>query len=68
MRKNVVVKKFMMGTEEFRRANYSVMEGTPQECWDAFWDLYLFSNALAKREYGSIVRNVAVKEFRNAQA
>jgi hypothetical protein len=71
--REVTIKKFMFGTEEFRRANYSVMEGTPQECWDMFIKFIVFTKWISKAKingsasgkvnFGRLQKNVINKEY-----
>jgi hypothetical protein len=34
-----VVRKLDMNSPDFKEANMCLCEGSPQECWDEFWEL-----------------------------
>jgi len=62
-----VVRKLDMNSPEFYEANMSLCDGTPQECWDEFWELALVVSGLSQDGYDfckPIRRDVAEKTYR----
>ena len=63
-RRTITVKKLDMNSPDFYEANMSITEGTPQECWDAFWGFVPFATVFCGGTLDfskPIQRNVARK-------
>jgi len=43
-----IVKKMSMDSQEFKENDFWIVEGTPQELWNEFWDLMQFTTSLNK--------------------
>ncbi|MDR3012840.1 MAG: hypothetical protein LBU70_06485 [Chitinispirillales bacterium] len=63
-RQTMTVKKLRMDSPNFKEENMAITDGTPQECWDAFWDFVPFATMLCGGTIDfskPIQRNVAKK-------
>lgn len=62
-----VVRKLDMNSPEFEEANMTICDGTPQECWDGFWELARVVTVFSKGRYDfskPIRRDVTQKTFK----
>jgi hypothetical protein len=62
-----VVRKLNMNDPDFEEKNMMIFEGTPQECWDEFWDFAPTITWLSGGKidfFKPIRRDVARKKFR----
>ncbi|MCL2220020.1 MAG: hypothetical protein FWB94_09065 [Chitinispirillia bacterium] len=68
MGQTVVARKLNMNSPDFEEDNMSICYGSPQECWDGFWELARVVTVFSKGRYDfskPIQRNVAVKTYRS---
>jgi hypothetical protein len=64
-----VVKMFHMDDPDFKEKNMCLCEGSPQECWDQFWDFAPTITALSGGKWNffkPIRRDVVKKTYRTA--
>ena len=65
-KKNITVKKVIMGSQEDIDSDAGFVEGTPQERWDKFWELLLAMNPFTKHyaDFSKPLRRDVVKIIR----
>ena len=66
-----VIKKIHMDSPEFEEANMCICRGTPQECWDEFWDFAPTITAFSRGKWDfskPIRRDVIRKIYRAPEA
>jgi hypothetical protein len=44
----IVVKKIDTNSPEYKEDDSMIIDGTPQECWDKFWEVILAMNVFTK--------------------
>jgi len=67
----ITVRKLDMNSPDFKEANMCLCDGSPQECWDEFWDFVPVVTFFSKGEidfYKPIRRDIAQKTFRPYKA
>ena len=62
----MAVKKMQYGSPEFRDSEADIVEGTPQDRWDMYWELLLAANIFTKHyaDFSKPLRRDVVKIIR----
>jgi len=71
MRNGITLKKIYAGSPEYEDANLSIVDATPQRCWDEFWKFAEVITAFSKGEcdfFKPIDRSVVRKTYRSEKA
>jgi hypothetical protein len=65
------VRKLDMNSPDFEEANMCLCEGSPQECWDHFWEMGPIVSGFSNGEidfFKPLRRDVAQKIYRPCKA